>query len=506
MTRIIFYVLTIGLISACGLIVEIVAGRMLAPYIGMSLYTWTAIIAVVLAGLSTGHWIGGRLADRAIWESEQLIGWVLLFSSISAAASLILLRLLSGPILNLGMSPVPTISLLTSSLFFLPSFFVGIPSPILTKLAIEQNREKTGRIVGLMYASGSLGGIVGTLAAGYIFISWLGTIYTIILVATIYVLLSAIFFTLTLKRNHIGFLVFSLIVFISIGSIYSIARSTLAFQSNCTEESDYYCIRIVDISNEVGQEARLMVLDHLGHGINLKDDPQIFQSSYIELTDLLVKNHFKNYRSIQAYFVGGGALTLPRAWSKQYPDMKIKVAEIDPTVTKLAIREMWVAKTHNLGIEDFDARFLLKANKNESYDVIIGDAFHDIAVPQHLITTEFFELVKSRLNKNGLYLMTVVDHVERPRLMLSLYKTLKQIFKNVHVWLDAEQESRVTFLLYASDKNSSAAKFESKIFQGRIWLRWSEQMIKNIESRFPPIILTDDFAPVDRLINAKQFR
>ena len=49
--------------SACGLVVEIVAGRLIAPYVGMSLYTWTAIIAVVLAGLSVGHWIGGRLAD-----------------------------------------------------------------------------------------------------------------------------------------------------------------------------------------------------------------------------------------------------------------------------------------------------------------------------------------------------------------------------------------------------------------------------------------------------------
>ena len=38
--------------SACGLVIEIVAGRLIAPYVGMSLYTWTAIIAVVLAGLS----------------------------------------------------------------------------------------------------------------------------------------------------------------------------------------------------------------------------------------------------------------------------------------------------------------------------------------------------------------------------------------------------------------------------------------------------------------------
>ena len=43
---------------------EITAGRLLAPYVGMSLYSWTAIIAVVLAGLSLGNWCGGYLSDR----------------------------------------------------------------------------------------------------------------------------------------------------------------------------------------------------------------------------------------------------------------------------------------------------------------------------------------------------------------------------------------------------------------------------------------------------------
>jgi hypothetical protein len=53
-----------GVVSAASLVVEIVAGRMLAPHVGMSLYTWTAVIAVVLAGFSVGHWWGGRLAGK----------------------------------------------------------------------------------------------------------------------------------------------------------------------------------------------------------------------------------------------------------------------------------------------------------------------------------------------------------------------------------------------------------------------------------------------------------
>src|SRR3546814_20008579 len=62
-----------GSVAAASLVVEIVAGRMLAPYLGMSLYTWPAVIAVVLAGFSLGHWAGGRLRSE---EGRGGKGWV----------------------------------------------------------------------------------------------------------------------------------------------------------------------------------------------------------------------------------------------------------------------------------------------------------------------------------------------------------------------------------------------------------------------------------------------
>ena len=46
------------------MVLELVAGRMVAAYVGVSLYTWTTIIGVILAGMSLGNYIGGRRADR----------------------------------------------------------------------------------------------------------------------------------------------------------------------------------------------------------------------------------------------------------------------------------------------------------------------------------------------------------------------------------------------------------------------------------------------------------
>src|SRR5918999_1665269 len=50
--------------SGSVLVLEILAGRLLAPYVGVRLETYTAVIGTVLAGIAVGTWLGGRLADR----------------------------------------------------------------------------------------------------------------------------------------------------------------------------------------------------------------------------------------------------------------------------------------------------------------------------------------------------------------------------------------------------------------------------------------------------------
>ena len=72
--------------SACALILEIAAARLLAPYLGVSLYTWTSIIGVVLAGIALGNYLGGLVADMA--GSRRTLGLLL---AAAGAASLAIL-------------------------------------------------------------------------------------------------------------------------------------------------------------------------------------------------------------------------------------------------------------------------------------------------------------------------------------------------------------------------------------------------------------------------------
>ena len=83
-------------VSAASLVVEIVAGRMLAPYLGMSLYSWTSVIAVVLAGFSAGHWVGGRIAEWPPAQALRANGWAILAAAASTAAAVFILRAMAG--------------------------------------------------------------------------------------------------------------------------------------------------------------------------------------------------------------------------------------------------------------------------------------------------------------------------------------------------------------------------------------------------------------------------
>jgi len=501
------YLTIVALTAGCGLVVEIVAGRMIAPFLGMSLYTWTAIIAVVLAGFSIGHWVGGRIADWPAERAQRMVANCLLLAGVSAALSLVLIRVLSGPVIALALSPVPTIIVITGALFFLPSFFAGIPSPVLTKLAIENNRHVMGRVLGAFYAAGAIGSIAGTLAAGFIFISWFGTIRTMLLVTGIYVSLGLILLFLPARRTgktgRVSTSALPIIVTLILGgATFAAGQKVLAFVPACNTESDYYCIRIADLSQELGEPARVMVLDHLGQGINLAERPGILVTPYVEAQNLLAQIHTAGRAEFSAFFIGGGAYTLPRAWLATRPGARLTVAEIDPAVTRVARTSFWLPRSSRLKIHHGDARKILNSG-NSVFDVIIGDAFHDIAVPQHLITAEFFGLVRKRLARGGIYLMNVVDSDTRPRLILSVVKTLRASFSTVEVWRSSETGERGTFVIAAMSKPTPVSRLASRVEPGLEWQRIEAAKLDELTTRLNPLVLTDDFAPVDRLIGVE---
>jgi spermidine synthase len=480
-----------GVVSAASLIVEIVAGRMIAPYVGMSLYTWTAIIAVVLAGFSAGHWWGGRIAERDTPAALRLTAWTMIGAAVTTGGATFLLRQVAGPLLSMTADPLAAITLLTAAVFFLPSLFAGVPAPVLAVVAIR-GTGRSGHALGAMFAAGAIGAIAGTLLAGFLFIAWLGSILTLTIVTVVYVVSAVALFMLSRRGAGIGGV-------LAMAGALGLGLASLALPSVCDTESRYFCLRTVELAPEGTPPVRLMVIDHLAHGISARDAPLTMHSEYSAMLDELGRLRMGD-REFSSFFIGGGSYTVPRAWAARGTG-PITVAEIDPAVTETAARDFWFDPA-SAEILHGDARRVLAENPR-IFDIIVGDAFTDIAVPAHLVTREFFLLVEDRLADGGIYLMNVVDHSDRLEALGALVRTLRTVFPSVEVWTEerppVENERRV-FVLVAGDAPTPVDRIVAPVPEPKAFAALGEGFVDALVARRGAVLLTDDYAPIDRLV------
>ncbi len=492
---------TMGLASALGLLVEIVAGRLIAPYVGMSVHSWTAVIAVVLGGFSLGHWWGGRLAgpecDRA--RGHARLAWLLAGCAVTTLAAVPALRL-AAPFLDApGVHPLMAMLGFALAGFLAPSLLVGAVSPIVTKLAVEEAPPGgVGRVLGRLFALSALGAIAGTLAAGFLLLAWIGSSGAMLAAAALYGLLAAAHAGAARgARPGVALAALALLLPGGAGLLPAYARA-------CDAESAYACLRVVDATPLVGEPARLLVLDHLAHGVNVERDPGLLVQPYLHLADELARARGLPERP-SAFFAGGGAFTLPRAWAAAFPEGRFLVAEIDPAIARLAREAFWLQDSPALEVVARDARAALQSlPEGPRFDVILADAFQDLAMPVHLVTREWHRAVRARLAPGGAYLVNVMEDRREPRFLLALARTLAEEFAHVEIWVEmAEQPPgrRITYLVLASDAPTPFGRIAATRGPERGWARLPPEFVAARAARARVPLLTDDFAPVERLMS-----
>lgn len=158
--------------SVCVMVLELTASRLIAKHVGSSLYTWTSVIGVVLAGITAGNFIGGWLADR--FRQGRVLGWLFFLASASCLSVLWLDRVVAMKPRPEGTDWPTWVFLIVAQMFFLPALALGTISPVVASLAIRRSK-RMGLTVGNVYAWGALGSIIGTFLTGFWLIDQFGT-------------------------------------------------------------------------------------------------------------------------------------------------------------------------------------------------------------------------------------------------------------------------------------------------------------------------------------------
>lgn len=473
--------------SGCVMILELVAGRIIAPSVGVSLYTWTSVIGVILAGISLGNYIGGRLADR--WASPRLLGLMFFLAGLTAVGVLVIDQL--HPLDDVAWPLVLEILTLIAVLFFIPCTILGTVSPIVVKLAMH-DLARAGRTVGQIYAFGSVGSIVGTFLTGFWLIAQFGT-YTIVIGVAILLMLLGLLFLLG-RRWWGAALALPLLVG---GALWAGRQGWL--EGPCMYETNYFCIKVKE-EDKGGETVRTLILDRLVHSYTSLDDPTKLVYGYEKIYAELTAYQAERHEALRALFIGGGGYTFPKYMEAIYPTSTLDVIEIDPGVTEVAYLHLGLSRDTRITSYNEDARTFLHREPTDRYDLIMGDAFNDFSVPYHLTTLEFNECVRAWLKPDGLYMVNIIDGPSGDFLRAYVH-TLRQTFAYVYVAptsADWREAARNTIVIVGTDTPLDQHAFAAHA----LWRQWllSTEEVDAVLAEKDAVLLTDRYAPVEQML------
>lgn len=486
--------------NACIMIIELVAGRMVAPFIGSSLYTWTTIIGVILAGISIGNYIGGRLADR--FASRRMLGALFMLAGFGALSVLITVSAFGEAGLPRlpGVGLLPRMVLYISVIYVLPSILLGMISPLVIKLTLS-DLSKTGNVIGRIYAASALGSILGTFLTGYFLVSYFGT-RTIMLGTGLLLIGLGVLLGQWFKRPAVAVAAAAAVV---LGLLAARPAYAEYLRSVCTKETDYFCIRVRTEERE-GEPVQVLTLDRLVHSYTSLDNPKklIYQYEKVgaEVLDFLSERD----RNLDVFFIGGGGYTLPKYIEFLYPDAAVEVAEIDPGVTDIAYERLGLSRSTAIKSFNEDARqYLAELRGEKKYNFVLGDAFNDFSVPYHLTTSEFNRLVRKHMTDDGVYMLNLIDGNDLP-FVGAFIRTLGETFEHVYLINSSPQlfgTTRNTFVVLASPAPIDLARLRTYAGDDAAqhvdtWLATDEE-VQSVLAK-GPLRLSDEFVPTDRLL------
>lgn len=473
---------------------EIVGSRVLAPNFGGSIFVWGSLIGVFLAALSVGYYLGGKAVDR--YPHAGLMALFLLFSGLF----LLLLPHFGAQVCDaiaardFGPRGNPLLACL--ALFFLPGVLMGATSPFVIRLTASRV-EHVGNTAGVVYAISTLGSIAGTLGMSFYLLTVIGTRASLYCLGAALILTS--FLAALVRRPRLVAVAAALLALCSITpQLYAAERTLVETDSPyqhlfVTQDSTYRVLR----TNSV-MHTQMRLKDPQGRGFPYTD--------YVDIAFLFNPK----IRNVLVVGLGGGSI--PKRLVRDYPQVKVDVVEIDPTIVKLARQYFYVRPGPRLTIYQSDGRVFLRKSKKQ-YDLIMLDAYYADTVPFFLTTQEFFKIISDHLTPGGVFANNVIGVLAGPKskFFRSVYRTTRAVFPQVHIFRVPEPgapfinlelfalKSKLPVSIAELQRRSASA---DNAVKDKLLVK---QLVNNYAgSLFPDRdvpLLTDDYAPVDALIH-----
>lgn len=475
--------------------VELGASRLLAPYFSSSQIVWTIIIGTIMIAMALGNIYGGKSADKSP-NPDKLYGRILI------AAVWIALIPVAGKYIVLGISALLIFTVNNNFLiiaafcacmviFVFPLFLLGTVTPSLAKYSVS-SLDDSGRTVGTLGAFNTIGSIIGTFVPTFVTIPAVGTSITFLIFAGILIVLSVIYFV----SSRVGYkkVIISGVIFV-VCCVFGHGDSFAFWQKDLTYEGEsiYNYLQVSEDDKQVSLSTNVL----FGvQSVYMKDDTLTgLYYDYAMAAPLMVPD--KNPDSMEVLILGMGTGTYATQCRKYFGDMNIEGVEIDEKITKLSRK--YFALPDDINVTTYDGRAFLNAS-DRKYDVIMVDAYQDITIPFQMSSVEFFGLVKSHLNENGVMVVNMnMRGNDDGDINQYLADTISSVFANVYT---VEVDNSTNRELFASDNNDMMSVLNdniSGINDADLRFMMNKVRDNSIAYNAGKLIMTDDNAPVELL-------
>lgn len=481
--------------GAAVMALELVGSRILTPAFGNSINVWGNLIGIVLTGLSIGYYYGGRLADK-----KPSFGFfnIILFS---AGLLIALIPFISPFALSLfhGLGERVGSLFTAATLLLAPTILLGSISPFAVKL-VTRNLEELGGIAGKLYSISTVGSILGVFFTVFVLVPLTDH-------RTIMFLMGLLIMALSLVGLGLGArLLFVFIAALLILPLSGIVAGLYSHLGNIVyeRESIYNHLTVVDSG-----EIRTLYLNGLPHSAMFLNGSNELVFSYTKLFHL---GFLFNSEIRKVLFLGGGGFSGPKNFLEKYPQVTIDVVEIDDDVIQTARKYFNVREDPRLRIFNDDGRAFLTKTR-DAYDLVILDAYSKSYIPFHLLTREFFSLLNTKLSNNGVIVSNVISSIvgDTSQILWAEYKTASEIFPHLYVFptssLGPGLVQNIVVVITKNREVFSQGQL-SRVLEG-IGDRIKQPDLSSFLSLFhseplitdETVVLTDNFAPVESLIN-----